>query len=114
MRPRIASTPVWIGSHAFLPAAPRDRPPQVQSNRLRSTNPVLSVVANSSDSQSPKTAPMSIQPLLKVAEVARITNHSEKTIRRLIKAKRIKVVRISSRILIEPQEVERLIDESRS
>ena len=57
---------------------------------------------------------MSIQPLLKVAEVARITNHSEKTIRRLIKAKRLKVVRISRRILIEPQEVERLIDESRS
>lgn len=57
---------------------------------------------------------MTFQPLLKVREVAGITNHSEKTIRRLIKAKRLKVIRISGGIRIEPAEVKRLIDESRS
>lgn len=49
---------------------------------------------------------MTFQPLLKVREVARRTNFSEKTIRRLIKAKRIKVIRISGGIRVEPKEVE--------
>ncbi len=58
----------------------------------------------------PKTA---LEPLLKIEEVAHILGRTHWTLRQDIKAGRIKCVRVGKRLMIEPSEVRRVIEQGR-
>ena len=54
-----------------------------------------------------------LEPLLTIDEAARIIGRTHWTLRRDIKAGKLKCVRIGRRIMIEPSEIRRLIQEGR-
>jgi excisionase family DNA binding protein len=54
-----------------------------------------------------------LEPLLKIEEAARIVGRTHWTLRHDIKAGKLRCVRIGRRILIEPSEIRRLIQEGR-
>jgi Helix-turn-helix domain len=55
----------------------------------------------------------SLEPLLRIEEVERIIGRTHWTLRRDIKAGKLKCVRIGRRIMIEPAEIRRLIEDGR-
>jgi hypothetical protein len=57
--------------------------------------------------------PDALEPLLKVEDVARLVGRTHWTVRHDIKAGRLKCVRIGRRIMVEPSEIRRLIEECR-
>jgi Helix-turn-helix domain len=54
-----------------------------------------------------------LEPLLTIDEVSRIIGRTHWTLRRDIKAGKLKCVRIGQRIMIEPSEIRTLIQEAR-
>lgn len=56
---------------------------------------------------------MPLEPLLKIEEAARLVGRSHWTLRQDVKAGRVKSLRIGRRIMIEPCEIRRLIEEGR-
>jgi excisionase family DNA binding protein len=54
------------------------------------------------------------EPLCTVAQVAEILNVSEKTVRRLIKKGRLRVIRIGGLLRIDPLDIQDLIRDHRS
>jgi predicted DNA-binding protein (UPF0251 family) len=58
-------------------------------------------------------APVALEPLLKIDDAARLIGASHWTLRHDVKAGRLKCVRIGRRIMIEPSEIRRLIEEGR-
>jgi excisionase family DNA binding protein len=56
---------------------------------------------------------MPLEPLLKIEEVARILGRTHWTIRHDIKAGKLRSVRLGRRVMIEPSEIRRLIQEGR-
>jgi len=54
-----------------------------------------------------------LEPLLNIDEAARIIGRAHWTLRRDIKLGKLRCVRIGRRIMIEPSEVRRLIEEGR-
>jgi hypothetical protein len=56
-------------------------------------------------------APVALEPLLKIEEAARIIGKTHWGLRLDIKAGKLKCVRIGQRIMIEPSEIRRLIEE---
>ncbi|PYV77061.1 MAG: hypothetical protein DMG96_12425 [Acidobacteria bacterium] len=63
--------------------------------------------------QLPKSKPSQIEPLLTLDEAARLLGRSHWTLRLDNKAGRIKCVRIGRALMVEPQEIRRLIAEGR-
>jgi hypothetical protein len=58
-------------------------------------------------------APVALEPLLKIEDAARLIGKTHWGLRLDIKAGRLKCVRIGQRIMIEPSEIRRLIEEGR-
>jgi hypothetical protein len=54
-----------------------------------------------------------LEPLLKIEDAARILGRTHWTLRHDVKAGKLKCVRIGQRIMIEPSEIRRLIEEGR-
>jgi hypothetical protein len=57
--------------------------------------------------------PIALEPLLKIEDAARLVGRTHWTLRHDVKAGRLKCVRIGRRIMIEPSEIRRLIEEGR-
>jgi len=56
---------------------------------------------------------VTLEPLLKIEEVARILGRTHWTIRHDVKAGKLKSVRLGRRIMIEQSEIRRLIEQGR-
>ena len=54
-----------------------------------------------------------LEPLLKIEEAARLVGRTHWTLRHDVKAGKLRSVRIGRRIMIEPAEIRRLIEENR-
>jgi hypothetical protein len=54
-----------------------------------------------------------LEPLLKIEDAARLVGRTHWTLRQDVKAGKLKCVRIGRRIMIEPSEIRRLIEEGR-
>jgi Helix-turn-helix domain len=59
------------------------------------------------------TSTAAVEPLLNIDEAARIIGRAHWTLRRDIKHGKLKCVHIGRRIMIEPSEIRRLIEEGR-
>src|SRR3989442_8977624 len=75
--------------------------------RVEESMPVNAVAVHAGDN-------LTLEPLLKVEEVANILGRTHWTIRQDIRAGRLRAIRIGRRIMIEPAEVRRVIEEGRS
>ena len=58
-------------------------------------------------------APVTLEPLLKIEDAARLVGRTHWTLRHDVKAGRLRCVRIGRRIMFEVSEIRRLIEESR-
>lgn len=56
---------------------------------------------------------VSMEPLLKIEDAARLVGRTHWTLRHDVKAGKLRCVRIGRRIMIEPSEIRRLIEEGR-
>jgi Helix-turn-helix domain len=56
---------------------------------------------------------VSMEPLLKIEDAARLVGRTHWTLRNDVKAGKLRCVRIGRRIMIEPSEIRRLIEEGR-
>lgn len=54
-----------------------------------------------------------LEPLLKIEDAAKIVGRTHWTLRADVKAGKVRCVRIGRRIMIEPSEIRRLIEEGR-
>jgi Helix-turn-helix domain len=54
-----------------------------------------------------------MEPLLKIEDAARLVGRTHWTLRHDVKAGKLRCVRIGRRIMIEPSEIRRLIEEGR-
>ena len=91
-----AELPSWVRQHESR-ASQKSKPEFVVRQRQKS------IGAN------PSVAPLSqSEKLLTVAEAAWLLNLSEKTVRRLIEAKNLAVIRIGRSIRIHPQVIEKI------
>jgi hypothetical protein len=57
--------------------------------------------------------PVSMEPLLKIEDAARLIGRTHWTLRQDVKAGKLRCVRIGRRIMIEQSEIRRLIEEGR-
>ena len=60
-----------------------------------------------------RSLPGTLEPLLKIEDAARLIGRTHWTLRQDVKAGRMRCVRIGRRIMFEPSEIRRLIEESR-
>lgn len=58
-------------------------------------------------------APVTLEPLLKIEDAARLVGRTHWTLRHDVKAGRLRCIRIGRRIMFEASEIRRLIEESR-
>jgi Helix-turn-helix domain len=56
---------------------------------------------------------VSMEPLLKIEDAARLVGRTHWTLRNDVKVGKLRCVRIGRRIMIEPSEIRRLIEEGR-
>jgi hypothetical protein len=56
---------------------------------------------------------VTLEPLLKIEEAARIVGRTHWTLRHDVRAGKLRCVRLGRRIMIEPAEIRRLIEEGR-
>jgi hypothetical protein len=54
-----------------------------------------------------------LEPLLKIEDAARLVGRTHWTLRHDVKAGKLRCIRIGRRIMIEPSEIRRLIEENR-
>lgn len=66
------------------------------------------VAVNASDNTN-----LQLEPLLTIEDVARLVRRTHWTLRHDVKTGRLRCVRIGRRIMIEPSEIRRLIEEGR-
>ena len=60
-----------------------------------------------------RTRSTTLEPLLRIEDAARILGRTHWTLRHDIKAGKLRCVRLGRRIMIEPSEIRRLIEEGR-
>jgi excisionase family DNA binding protein len=66
------------------------------------------LVVNASDNPN-----LQLEPLLTIEDVARLLGRTHWTLRHDVKAGRLRCVRIGRRIMVEPSEIQRFIEEGR-
>jgi excisionase family DNA binding protein len=55
-----------------------------------------------------------MEPLVNVDEAAKLLGLSSWTVRKLIASRRLRAVRINRRVLLQPEELQRIVQEGRS